>query len=117
MNQNILKTIPFVLAAFAVAAGLLWYVNILPGGQSQQKTADVVRGNITEILLNERVMTIQDDTGYEIDVALLPTTVLYSETGRVVDLYYFRPGVDVVARGTQNGNGLFTAQTISISDR
>ncbi len=98
-QNNFFSVLPFLAAAVAVAAGLLWYTTRVPVDERTRNQA-IVQGMITEIALASQIITIQRTGETGVRLVLAPQTRLYNEYAEPVSLSYFRRGFLIQASGT-----------------
>ncbi len=73
----------------------------------EQYLLETITGTIADVALSAKVITIQDQQGKEISLALTEKTTLLDKDGNEVELKDFQPGKSITAAGRWTGEDTF----------
>ena len=73
----------------------------------EQYLLETITGTIADVALSAKVITIQDQQGKEISLALTEKTILLDKDGNEVELKDFQPGKSITAAGRWTGEDTF----------
>jgi UPF0755 protein len=80
----------------------------------EQYLLETITGTITDVALSAKVITIQNQKGKEISVALIEKTILLDKKGNEVELKDFQRGNTIEAKGTWTSKGAFIPTKITL---